>query len=174
MNSAALQKVKLDDELSRLLRYCQKLMRGKALPVWQDFSPAALPWLMGHMFAVDVVDGGADYRYRSYGVLMPEIFGYDLRDKLVSEAPDADFRAATQASYGEVVREKRPVAYKVELSWPDGGRYTAEYLLVPFGDADGNVSVILGGVRPALEREERAALRGNGLAAFTELSRQIL
>lgn len=174
MDSAALLKNKLNPELIRLVRYCQKLQRGKALPDWQDFSPTALPFLMGHMFAADVVDGGADFRYRSYGALMPEFFGFDMRGKLLSNAPDANFRVAIKQTYEQVLAEKRPIAHWIELSWPDGGRYALQYVLIPFGSADGKVATILGGVDTKVAREDLAGYRGSGIATFHEIRREIL
>ncbi len=174
MNSATMQNIRLSTELARLVRYCQKLQRRRILPAWQDFDPTTQPLLAGHLFAADPVEQGADYHYRSFGALMPEFFGFDMRGKRLSEAPDETFRTTIRETYDQVVAAKRPIVHAVELSWPDGGRYGLHYVLIPFGTADGVVETILGGVSSALTREDLKPFRGSGIASFDELRREIL
>lgn len=168
MDCTRIDTARLHADLAQLLGYCAKLAGPADVPAWSDFRPSAVPRLMAALYVAEQVndgaDGGKDYRYRSYGALLPEYFGDDLRGKFLSDARGDDFRHAVAEVYDAVLACRRPHALWPELYWPDAGRYKTGHLLIPFADASGAVTILLGAVVSDVPRENLVLFRGRGMA----------
>ncbi|MGB8601267.1 MAG: PAS domain-containing protein [Rhizomicrobium sp.] len=168
MDCTSIDTARLHADLAQLLDYCTKLAGTADVPAWSDFRPSAVPRLMAALYVAEPVNDGAggvnDYRYRSYGALLPEYFGDDLRGKLLSDARGDDFRHAIVEVYDAVLACRRPHALWVELYWPDGGSYQTGHLLIPFTDANRAATILLGAVVSDVPRENLVLFRGKGMA----------
>lgn len=166
MDCSKIDTARLHADLAQLLAYCAKLAGEAEIPAWSDFRPTAVPRLMSSLYVVERVGDGkdADYRYRSYGAMLPEYFGEDLRSKPLSEAQDADFQRAVRDVYDAVLAGRRPHALWPELYWPDAGCYQTGHLLIPFSDANGAATILLGAVVCEVARENLVLFRGMGMA----------
>ncbi|MFN4310108.1 MAG: PAS domain-containing protein [Ferrovibrio sp.] len=104
--------------LRRLLEYWQTQCRGRAMPGRADIDPMDFPWLLGNVSLADVVpDGGGGYRYhmRLVGTRVVERFGYDPTGKWLDELPERDYRIRVQATFDDVVRQRRPMTEKLHM-----------------------------------------------------------
>lgn len=170
MDCSRIAKETLHPDLAQLLACCEKIAGTAEVPRWADFRPSAVPHLLAALYAAERIDNGADYHFRSYGALLPEFYGEDLRGKRLSEASDEAFRVAIKRVYDDVLAKCQPAALHSELSWPDNVGYVVDNLLVPFADQNGDVSLILGGAVCSVPRENLVLFRGQGLARMRRIS----
>lgn len=173
MDCTRIVKQTLHPDLAQLLTYCETIAGTAEVPRWVDFRPSAVPHLLAALYAAETIDNGADYHFRSYGALLPEFYGVDLRGKRLSDASDADFKVAIKQIYDEVLANRQPRALRSELSWPDNVGYVVDNLLVPFADQAGNVSIILGGAVCSVSRENLILFRGEGMARSSPLKDEL-
>lgn len=122
-----------------------KAGRKRSLPARADFDVLELwPWL-GHLALVEVIDGGADFRYRLHGTEMVDILGMDLTGRLLSgmtktmqEVAGPECRAAVQA--------RRPTSFtRIRFDrTTDHRRVTS--LLLPLAADGSTVDMLLQGL----------------------------
>lgn len=74
-----------EDPLLALSRYWQGLCRGRAMPARRDIDAVRIPELLPFVLLVDVLDGGADFRYRLMGEHVVRNNGRSLTGRLLSE-----------------------------------------------------------------------------------------
>ena len=94
--------------------------QGNTLPGRGDFDWSDLrPWF-GSILMMDVIDGGADFRYRLIGVKLIEAVHRDLTGKMVSECSYGDNRDNVVDTFRRPVIERAPVFRKGPVVWrPD-------------------------------------------------------
>lgn len=112
------------------------------LPKWKAFSASNIKELMPHVYALDIIDGGADFRVRFMGSAITQSIGDDFTGKLVSENPShpSTWRADI---YREVIARRTPMFTAVDLG--DFGRdfVKTECVLLPVADNTGELSMIV-------------------------------
>lgn len=103
-------------------------------------APSDLPFVV----LLDVIDGGADFRFRLAGTEVVRVVGFEftgvrLMDHLhLTEVQDL------LDSYRDCVRTAAPVVYAGTLARFDKRFVTYERLTLPLADTDGTVGTILG------------------------------
>lgn len=158
--------------LADLARYFQDHAPGEALPRRTDFRPTAVRALLGYYFLIDVIDGGADYRFALTGEHMTSLYGADIARLRLSEFGDAKLRASLQQTYDAVVATRAFHYVRGRYVWTDKS-VEIERLLVPMAGADGTLATILGIVVPAHPTEHAHLFSGIG-AATLEIEDQIV
>lgn len=100
---------RLHPKLRALWQFWNALRGARPAPRIDEIHALVLkPWL-GNVLLLDVIDGGSDFRYRVYGSIAAEQFGFDLTGRLVGDCVDLigpiPFR-----EYRRVVEKGRPEA----------------------------------------------------------------
>jgi hypothetical protein len=120
---------------------------SRSMPSRKDISPAQLKAQLPYLLLADVIDGGADFRYRLVGTELRRFFRAEPSAKLMSEAL-APFGAATVeatlASYRAVVERRAPMRLTGAGSWYGQDLKLFDALLAPLSDDDASVNMILG------------------------------
>jgi hypothetical protein len=97
-----------DERLLGLFRLWQSKRNGRTLPARGDFDHRdLLPWF-GNLILVDVIDGGADYRYRLFGITLAQEAGFDMTGKLLSKYPIRSNLPHFLEVFGNVIRTRAP------------------------------------------------------------------
>jgi hypothetical protein len=116
-----------------------------------DIDPLELPpELLRHLFMLDVVDGGADFRYRLIGSDLVEGVGRDATGALVSEiyrdVPAS--LAAMNRFLRQTTTDKLPVYIEGEMDWLRGGRQRRPFraVMLPLSADNLSVDIVLGGL----------------------------
>ncbi len=105
----------LHPSLQALWQFWDRLRGARAMPRADEIDAFVLrPWL-GHIVLLDVVDDGCEFRYRVYGSLVAEQFGFDLTGRLVGDCepmigpqPLAEYRRVASVGRPEAVARMSP------------------------------------------------------------------
>jgi|HigsolmetaAR201D_1030396.scaffolds.fasta_scaffold53529_2 Uncharacterized protein conserved in bacteria len=137
----------LPESLRSLHAFWDRCRAGRVMPLRRDIDVLDLrPWL-GHLMLIDVIDGGADYRYRVYGSVIASYFNRDLTGRCVSSlAPSV--QEVVHAEYGYVVRHAVPLAISRRRSVQFFSMVMAR-LILPLTVTGRDVEMLLVGVYPA-------------------------
>lgn len=151
-------------DLVEFVRHCELLSDGRLMPREQDFSPREVPWLLGRLYNIEVLDGGADYLFRDFGIFWQAIYGEDLTGRKLSEIETAGSNLdALRGQYDGIVESRAPVACKGKLVWPKQKAITYDRLLIPFTVNGVDVSRIVVAAHYDDAAEEMVFYRGEGL-----------
>lgn len=128
----------------RFLRLWEMKRGASNVPSRESFDfDDFLPW-MGRVSIMEVLTGGADFRYRLYGTTLAEVMGEDLTGKYVRNItrPDGD-RYLRRLQ--EIATRRNPLVFSGECFWRARNitlRY--EEVLCPVSGGAGDVSKIIG------------------------------
>ncbi|MDF1748674.1 MAG: PAS domain-containing protein [Alphaproteobacteria bacterium] len=115
-----------------------------APPNTKDFDVFRFRVAMGFMIYLDVIEGGADFRFRVFGSRVVDSIGFDWTGRLVSEMPlSANCRAYLATSYRAIIHRKEPLFLKHKIQHDET---TVEWntFLVPMSSDTKPVARILG------------------------------
>jgi hypothetical protein len=146
-------------------RWCESVSPGDTLPKRSDFRPTAVRALLGYYFLVDVIEGGADYRFALAGEKMAAVYGTDISRQCLSTLGDAKLRASLRQTYDAVLLSRAFHYARGRYVWIDKS-VEIERLLVPMAGADGSLTTILGIVLPAQATEHAHLFAGIGAATL--------
>jgi hypothetical protein len=144
MNFSTLDSQASPQDFLELARHCDLLSAGRAMPRQQDFSVASVSWLHDRIYRLDVLNDGADYLFRSFGIFWQAAYGEDFVGKWLSEVEAfTDKLNALRAVLDHVVAARAPLACNSKLVWPGRAEFAFDRLMVPFTLDDQSVSQIL-------------------------------
>ena len=135
---------------------------GRAAPTWRDVDLMQLPsTLAPQTLVVDVIDGGRDYRYRYWGTMYTDQFGFDDTGNLLSNSVGPNFIQMAREQLRKVVDDAKPHAFDVAIRAPRTGlQQTKINLRLPIMDEPSVVSkVITVSIFNQTTREDTARLR---------------
>lgn len=155
------------EDLVRLARHCAELAGDKALADWHQFHPKNVPWMLGRLYVIEVLDGGADFFFRLSGVLMKEIYGTELENVRLSQLNNGAMRDALKTNYHKIVVTGEPVFQKAVLRWRVGFDIHVQRLLIPFTGPGGGVHTILGGIFSDVPDDMLVLYRDNAPVNFS-------
>lgn len=126
------------------------------MPARSDFDPANIPLLLPHIYLIDVVDGGADFRYRLVGTHITEAVGFDFTGQLVSDFMRTNESEDRVNEYHRCLETGQPNCKSSDLV--DYGREHMLYerLLCPMSRSTGAVELIFGGLHFRIVSEDEA------------------
>jgi hypothetical protein len=128
-------------------RYWDEQRGPRRMPARRDIRPTDLkPWLP-QVLLVDVIDDGADFRYRLIGTKLRPYFPTEATGLRFSEALDPFGEAtvaATLGVYRSVVSKRVPALVSGPGSYYAQESKFFEAMLMPLGDDDSRVTMIFG------------------------------
>lgn len=131
-----------------LLAQWQRVSGVQTMPPVSAIDPFALRAVLGDLLILDVIDGGADFRFRLYGTAVAEAMRFDWTGRTVDETRRAlkgPGQAFYKAVYRALLRRPEPV-YTVNAAMIVFRNRAWGRLLLPYGDsASGAVQRILVG-----------------------------
>src|SRR6266404_7755193 len=169
-----------DARLRRLYQYWQAKCAGRLFPNRADLDPLDFPYILGLVTLVDVIDTRQPtsppaamlpddqgmtaeasampprrYYFRLDGSRLAEISGVDYTGRYLDQLPWPDYVDFVRWTYDEVLRKKRPLAYRRHGNI-DEHPFDEETIILPLGAGQGRiekllVAVIPGQVGPAVD-----------------------
>lgn len=130
-------------QLPFLLRHWHALRERHGSVRPEHVDPFDLRPVLGYVLLLDVLDDGADYRYRLYGTEVARIAGFDMTGKRTSEMVTGSLASNFYlAIYRAMLRRPEPVYSWHEMpmeitinSW--------DRIVLPLQDADGRIVRII-------------------------------
>ena len=143
------------EKLRDIYRYWRGKCRDGALPSRADLDPMEiLPALLPHVFLVDVVDGGRDFRYRLLGTHIVESVGFEFTGQLVGEFMRGRMEELQARDYHTLFESREPqhVIGNMVAFGRDYMRY--ERVMCPLSSDGEAIDMVFGGLFCRLEREQ--------------------
>jgi len=140
--------VEPEPRLKEFLR-CWRGARGdRAMPRRKDIDPTAFPpRLLPFLMLVDVVDGGARFRFRLVGTGAVAAIGEDLTGRHVDEVNQSvAYRDYITELYRRVLETRRPLfsaSGYMRPGDPDAPRHTTQRLMCPLSTDDHAVDMVI-------------------------------
>lgn len=135
-------------ELQFLIHYWDYLRGHAALPRYSQIDPLDMQEALGFLMLLEVLDGGADYRYRLYGSKVADRSGIDMTGRRLS---DFEIEPLTKrffiAGYRAVIRRREPLA-TVHAHAPKIAISSTMRLILPLADETDAISRLLVGNIP--------------------------
>ena len=135
------------DILSAMRDYWLAKRGARAMPSRNDISPAHLKSQLPHILLADVIDGGADFRYRLIGTELRQFFYAEPSGRLMSDVltPFGETTVqATLASYRGVMERRAPIRFTGAGSWYGQDPKLFDAYLAPLSDDGATANMILG------------------------------
>ena len=141
--------------LAGLLACWEEKRAGRPFPDRADIRPEEFRKMLPHVGIVEVLDGGADFRFRLFGAELSAITGFDRTGETFSEmkaAPDSKLTdKVMQERWSEAMRAVLLVAGPLSLKTPvarigDEAPLDMHALLLPFTHGGEEIGQILGAV----------------------------
>jgi len=109
----------LTPAIRRLAAYWQQARGGAFAPSRHAVDPAALKPELPHLFMLDVIDGGADFRYRLVGTEVAAFSGRDVTGKTFGElyGEQPEVLAQARAVFVRVLETRAPVYARGQVFW---------------------------------------------------------
>jgi hypothetical protein len=148
MNFADFKSAELltSDKLASILAIWKELSAGRIAPKREEILPAKLRSLLPWTWIVDVIDGGADFRFRIAGDRIIEYLGQRYAGKSLSEMRGPAFFELMHDIFSYGVKYKRPIANgPLRASHPLRAHLESEVLVLPLSDDGENVTGLFGG-----------------------------
>lgn len=164
MRLTASPKVELDRQddwpsvLAFVRDYWQAKRGSRAMPARNDISPAQLKTQLPHILIADVVDGGADFRYRLVGTRLREFFRTEPSGNLMSEALASfgpETLTATLEAYGTALTRRAPVRLTGGGSLFGQNTKLFDAYLAPLSDDGTTPNMVLGTFVFEWDRDQR-------------------
>ncbi|MFN4088870.1 MAG: PAS domain-containing protein [Alphaproteobacteria bacterium] len=144
-----------EPELRFLLEFWHTHKGPSGLLPRAAIDPLALRPALGVIMLLDVLDGGADFRYRLYGTTIAERTGFDWTGRRLSEMAAKSFTGLFYAAvYRAVIRRVAPV-YTVSGSPRHVAATRWSRIILPTGGGDGGVTGFMVGNVPGAWRPPR-------------------
>lgn len=121
--------------LSRLYDYWRSKCKDGTLPARRDIDPLEMPYALGWIVLLEVIDGGADFRFRLYGSKVRDFTKYDWTGRRWLELESQAWREDGYARLLSVVRSGLPRSSLRYIEW-EHRSYAFESLILPLA-ADG-------------------------------------
>lgn len=166
MKFSILERPDVHDDLKRLARHCAALAGTQEMALWQMFRPQDVLWMLGRLYVVEVLEGGADFYFRLSGMQLKDIYGTELESVRLSAYPNDPMREVLFRNYRGIVESGEPLFQKAILRWKQGYDVHVQRLLIPFAGTDGAVHTILGGIYSDVPDDLLVLYRDNSPVMF--------
>lgn len=134
------------DKLAGIFAVWKELAANRFAPERVEITPSKLRSLLPWVWIVDVIDGGADFRFRIAGDRVIEYLGMRHAGKMLTELRGPAFFELMHQIFSYSVRYKRPIAHgPLQSAHTKREHFEAEVLVLPLSDDGVSVTGLCGG-----------------------------
>jgi hypothetical protein len=130
-------------KLLRVAQHYAAQAGGGKMPNRKCFRPEDLHWLFGHFYTVDILRGGADYRFGFCGPFWVAMYNLDPTGTLLSEMEACGRFKGLRGMYATSASTRIPYYCNGHLLWPNQKAVFHERVTVPFSNDSGEASMLL-------------------------------
>jgi hypothetical protein len=149
-----------DVELRRLYDYWNERRGKRAFPAVSDIDVIDFPSALGRISVVELVPGKKRFRYRLVASQLTNHLGYEMSSRYVEDIPEPEVRAYMTELYERAAATGEAQHDKGERLL-DGRLWRQEALVLPLGESDDTVDLLLiyrRSARPRIRQASRLAL----------------
>jgi hypothetical protein len=137
-----------DPILGPVLSYWTEKRGGRPVPRKRDIDPIEIPrGVLPNLQLIDVIDGGARFRYRLIGTATVEAYGEDFTGRYPDEMFPAELRDFIHGIYRQVCTGKAPLFLSNRYVTAKGLELASKRIYMPLSDDNDAVSHIFGVLR---------------------------
>ena len=137
-----------DPVLGPILAFWTDKRGSRSMPRKCDIDPTEIPRrILPNLQLIDVIDGGARFRYRLVGTALVDAYGKDFTGAYPDELFPDDRLSFIQKIYRTVCKSKAPLFTHNKYHTPKSIDLLAIRLYLPLSDDDTDVHHILGTLR---------------------------
>ncbi|HTW52702.1 MAG TPA: PAS domain-containing protein [Stellaceae bacterium] len=134
-----------DPILGPALSYWMEKRGGRAMPCKRDIDPTEISGkILPNLQLIDVIDGGARFRYRLIGTATVEAYGEDFTGRYPDEMFSAELRDFIHRVYRQVCAGRAPVFLSNRYVTKKGFELASKRIYMPLCDDSDAVSHIFG------------------------------
>ena len=123
----------------------KKLAGNRMAPKRKEITLALVGNLSSWMWTADVVDNGADFRFRLVGDRLAQFFERRVIGLLLSEFPNNPFFERTRQAITYCVKHKQPIAAgSARSSYENKDHWETEAIVLPLSEDGENVTSLMG------------------------------
>lgn len=137
-----------DPVLGPALSYWTGKRSGRSMPRKRDIDPIEIPpKILPNLQIIDVIDGGARFRYRLIGTALVDAYGKDFSGRIVDELFPDDRLDFVQGLYRSVCTSKAPIFSRNKYHTPRDVDLFSMRIYMPLSEDGVAVQHILGVMR---------------------------
>lgn len=137
-----------DPVLGPALTYWAAKRGGRPMPRKRDIDPTEMPAkIVPNLQLIDVIDGGARFRYRLIGTATVDAYGEDFTGRYPDEMFPADLRDFIHGIYRQVCVEQAPVFLSNRYITAKGFELASKRIYMPLSDDGAKADHIFGVLR---------------------------
>ena len=155
MNRISLREPLASSSLRQLRDVWLALRDGRQMPSRNDFDPIKIPGLLPQIALTDVFYEPLRFRYRLIGTGITAMSGRDATGRWLDEELYGDKTEKLLWTFRSCVERCEPVAVRQHALFPDRDWAMVEVLLMPMGETDDSINVILSSVVPLKGEADR-------------------
>ncbi len=164
-----------DARLRALFGYWREKRGPGARPARADLDPLEIPTLLPIVGLIDVLDGGARFRYRLMGTEIVDMDGHDPTGRFLDEVlPDSGYADYLIGLLREVTRERRPLYGESDFRGQDRIQRRVRRLFMPLSGDGRAVDMIFGGQVAAASGRGAQTPGSEGAGPLHEIVRVLL
>jgi hypothetical protein len=130
--------------LAAFVDYWNAKRGDREMPGRQDIDPGEIPQLLPHLTLIDVLEGGARFRYRLVGTAVVDAFKRNHTGHHVDEIDAPQFaRDALHLQYGAVLRKRRPIYLRNIFVLATGRKAVMPRVLAPLSRDGRRIDMII-------------------------------
>jgi hypothetical protein len=137
-----------DPTLGPALSYWMSKRGGRSMAGKRDIDPLEIPrGVLANVQLIDVIDGGARYRYRLIGTATVDAYGEDFTGRYPDEMFPPDLRDFIHGIYRQVCAWKAPLFLSNRYVTARGFELASRRIYMPLSDDDAEAHHIFGVLR---------------------------
>ena len=123
--------------------YWRKKVGDGDIPDRAAIVPTDIPELLPHVYMVDVVDGGARFRYRLVGSNIVDRVGFNATGKFLSEVVQGEHERYMANLFRQVVSTRHGIYSRSAYRYPDRDFVSTSRIFLPLTRGGREVAIIL-------------------------------
>jgi hypothetical protein len=131
--------------LVELHRYWSARRGAAFAPARRDIDPIDIPRLLPHLMLVDIVDGGARFRYRLAGTEIEQRVGCRMTGRHLDEITEGQYGTYIHGLYRELLATRSPLYSETTYGQFRNSPFTAQRLMLPLSSDGETIDMVLCG-----------------------------
>ncbi len=144
-NLPAVQNAKLFDWLVYLYEIWKNLAGTRLAPRREEITLGLVRSLTPWLWTADVIDDGADFRFRLAGDRVAQFYGQPITGSPLSEFPNAPFFERVRQMLTSCVEQRQPIAFGPVRSSREGKEHwVVEAVVLPLSEDGKTINCLIG------------------------------